>query len=36
MKCGKAVGLDDIPIEMWKCLGDEGISWVTKYCNIVL
>ena len=21
MKCGKAVGSDDIPVEVWKCLG---------------
>lgn len=23
----KVVGPDDIPIEVWKCLGGEGISW---------
>ncbi|KAI0502621.1 hypothetical protein KFK09_017576 [Dendrobium nobile] len=23
MKCGKTIEPDDIPIEVWKCLGDE-------------
>ncbi|KAL0906721.1 hypothetical protein M5K25_025237 [Dendrobium thyrsiflorum] len=36
MKCGKAVGPDDIPIEVWKCLGEDGISWLTKLFNIIL
>ena len=36
MKGGKAVGPDDIPIEVWKCLGDEGISWLTKLFNTIL
>ncbi|KAI0493350.1 hypothetical protein KFK09_027627 [Dendrobium nobile] len=26
MKCEKAIGHDDIPVEVSKCLGDEGIS----------
>ena len=26
MKSGKAVGLNCIPIEIWKCLGVEGIN----------
>ena len=25
MKGGKAMGPDDIPIEVWKCLGDRAI-----------
>ena len=29
MKLGKALGPDGIPIEMWKCLVDEGVSWLT-------
>ncbi|KAI0508024.1 hypothetical protein KFK09_014158 [Dendrobium nobile] len=36
MKYEKAVVPDDIPIEMWKCLGDEGTSWLTKLFNTVL
>uniref|UniRef100_A0A8D8YAF2 Craniofacial development protein 2 n=3 Tax=Cacopsylla melanoneura TaxID=428564 RepID=A0A8D8YAF2_9HEMI len=26
MKNGKAVGVDGIPVEVWKCLGEEGID----------
>ncbi|NAV33007.1 hypothetical protein EE071_28380 [Klebsiella pneumoniae] len=36
MKGEKAVGPDDIPIEVCKCLGDQGISWLTKLFNIIL
>ena len=25
MKCGKAVGSDEIPVEVWKCLGQLGV-----------
>ena len=30
MKGGKAMGLDCIPIEVWKGLGDIAIVWLTK------
>jgi hypothetical protein len=30
MKTGKALGLDDILIEVWRCLGDIAIVWLTK------
>ena len=26
MKNGKAVGPDGIPVEVWKCLGREGVD----------
>ena len=26
IKNGKPVGPNDIPIEVWKCLGEEGVS----------
>ena len=29
MKHRKAVGPDDIPIEVWKVLGETGIAWLT-------
>ena len=32
MKNHKPVGPDNIPIEAWKCMGEEGISWLTKKC----
>ena len=30
MKGGKAMGPDGIPIEVWRCLGDRAIVWLTK------
>jgi hypothetical protein len=35
MKTGKALGPDDIPIEIWRCLGDIAIVWLTKLFNII-
>ncbi|GKA58673.1 retrovirus-related pol polyprotein LINE-1 [Tanacetum coccineum] len=29
----KAVGPDQIPIEAWRCLGDEGTFWLTSLFN---
>jgi hypothetical protein len=36
MKTGKALGSDDILIEVWRCLGDIAIVWLTKLFNIIL
>jgi hypothetical protein len=33
MKGGKTMGPDGIPIEVWKCLGDIAIVWLTKLFN---
>ena len=33
MKGGKAMGPDGIPIEVWRCLGDITIVWLTKLFN---
>ena len=33
MKNGKAVGLDDIPGEFWKCLGEIALEFVMKLYN---
>ena len=33
---GKAVGPDNIHIEVWQCLGGKGISWLTKLFNEIL
>ncbi|EMS53784.1 IAA-alanine resistance protein 1 [Triticum urartu] len=35
MKGGKAMGLDCIPIEVWKGLGDIAIVWLTKLFNLI-
>lgn len=36
MNIGKALGPDGIPIEAWKCMGDDGLSWLTKLFNKIL
>ncbi|KAK3564418.1 hypothetical protein QTP86_018806 [Hemibagrus guttatus] len=36
MKSGKAVGPDDIPVEVWKCLGEEAVDFLTSLFNRVL
>ena len=33
MKGGKAMGPDGIPIEVWRCLGDRVIVWLSKLFN---
>ena len=32
----KAVGPDNIPIEVWRGLGEEGIHWLTNLFNVIL
>ncbi|KAK3528549.1 hypothetical protein QTP70_002793 [Hemibagrus guttatus] len=36
MKSGKAVGPDDIPVEVWKCLGEAAVEFLTRLSNRVL
>ncbi|KAK3548575.1 hypothetical protein QTP70_014501, partial [Hemibagrus guttatus] len=36
MKSGKAVGPDDIPVEIWKCLGVAAVEFLTSLFNRVL
>ena len=36
MKCGKAVGPDDLPVEAWKCLGELAIEFLTRLFNKIL
>ena len=33
MKNGKAVGPDDIPVKVWKCLGESALKFLTKLYN---
>ena len=33
MKNGKVVGPDDIPVEVWKCLGGSALKFLTKLYN---
>jgi hypothetical protein len=35
MKTGKALRPDNIPIEVWRCLGDIAIVWLTKLFNTI-
>ncbi|KAK3515662.1 hypothetical protein QTP70_026420 [Hemibagrus guttatus] len=36
MKSGKAVGPDDIPVEVWKCLGETAVEFLASLFNRVL
>ena len=36
MKQGKAVGLDELPVEVWKCMGEMGIEFLTRLLNKLL
>ncbi|XP_074373066.1 uncharacterized protein LOC141713513 [Apium graveolens] len=33
---GKAIGMDEIPIEVWYCLREDGIRWLTNLFNKIL
>ena len=35
MKGGKSIGPDGIPIEVWRCLEDRAIVWLTKLFNLI-
>ena len=34
MKSGKAVGPNLILVEIWKCLGEKGLDWLTELFNV--
>ena len=36
MKKGKVVGPDELPIEVWKCMGKMGIKFLTRMFNRLL
>ena len=36
LKEGKAVGPDELPVEVWKCMGEMGIKFPTKLFNGLL
>ena len=36
MKKGKAVGPDELPIEVWKCMGKMRIKFLTRLFNRLL
>ena len=35
-KSGKAVAPDDIPVEIWKCLGELAIDFLTRLFSRIL
>ena len=36
MKKGKAVGPDELPVDVWKCMGKMGLKLLTKMFNRLL
>ena len=36
MANGKAVGPDQIPVEVWKFMGEVGLEWLTGLFNVIL
>ena len=32
---GKAPGIDDIPIELWKAAGEEGVDTLWRICKLI-
>ena len=36
MKCGKAVGSEEIPVEVWKCLGQLGVVTLCRLFNRIM
>jgi len=36
MKVEKAVGPDNISIEIQKSLGEKGLEWLTSFFNVIL
>ena len=36
MKKGKAVGPDELPVEVWKCMGEMGIQLLTRLFSRLL
>ena len=35
MANGKTVGPDQIPVKVWKCMGEEGLEWLTELFNVI-
>ena len=36
MNKGKAVGPDELPVKVWKCMGEMGIKFLTRLFNRLL
>ena len=35
MAKGKAVGPDQIPVKVWKFMGEVGLEWLTELFNVI-
>ncbi|XP_070012881.1 uncharacterized protein [Nicotiana sylvestris] len=35
MSRGNAIGLDEIPIELWRCVGRAGLEWLTELFDVI-
>ena len=35
MPNGKTEGPDQIPVKVWKCLGEEGLEWLSELFNVI-
>ena len=35
MSNGKAEGSDQIPVKVWKCLGEAGLEWLSELFNVI-
>ena len=35
MSRGRATGPDEIPVELWRCVGRAGLEWLTKLLNVI-
>ena len=36
MRLSRALGLDGIPIDVWRNLGEAGLHWLTKVFNKII
>lgn len=36
MKSGKAISPDDIPVEVWRCLGEKTVDFLIGLFNKIL
>jgi len=35
MKTAKAMGLDYVPVKIWRCLGEERLIWLIELLNVI-
>ena len=35
MRRGRATGPDEIPVELWRCVGRAGLEWLTALFSVI-